>query len=77
MLQLITPNQPKTQEARDQNQRLILPGDRVLVYDALTAANIWHTVDDVLIGQQLKIQVQGIDGYFSASLVLRHRKGRR
>ena len=75
MLQLITPNQPKTQEAR--RAPLILPGDRVLVYDALTAMNIWHVVADVLIACRIKIQVQGIPGYFASALVLRHQKARR
>ena len=75
MLQLISSQRTNTQGAR--RARLILPGDRVLVYDQLTAMHIWHVVDDVLIGEHTKIQVQGIEGYFDSALVLRHRKGGR
>ena len=51
---------------------IILPGDRVLVYD--TDRFRWHQVTEVLIGKRTSIKIQGANFYFDASLVAKHER---
>ena len=54
------------------NQTIILPGDRVLVYD--TDRFRWHRVSEVLLGVRTKIMIHGANFYFDASLVAKHER---
>ncbi len=51
-------------------RRLILPGDRILVFD--TDRFRWHQVADVIIGERTKIRVQGTTWFFDEGIVARH-----
>jgi hypothetical protein len=51
-------------------RRLILPGDRVLIFD--TGRFRWHQVADVIIGERTKIRVQGTTWFFDEGIVARH-----
>jgi hypothetical protein len=56
----------------------IRPGDRVLIYDALIAQNVWIEVDDILItGGRTKLRSSNMSFFFDESLIIRHRKGAR
>ncbi len=58
--------------------RRILPGDSVLIYDALIAQNVWIEIDDVLIaGESTKLRSGNMNFYFDDSLIIAHQKGRR
>ncbi len=52
--------------------QIILPGDRVLVYD--TDRFRWHEVTEVLIGLRMSIKIQGANFYFDSSLVAKHER---
>jgi hypothetical protein len=53
-------------------RQIILPGDRVLVYD--NDRFRWHEVTDVLIGVRTSIKIQGANFYFDSSLVAKHER---
>jgi hypothetical protein len=65
---------PSVSRTSPRSQRqIILPGDRVLVYD--TDRFRWHQVTDVLIGTRTSIKIQGANFYFDSSLVAKHERG--
>jgi len=57
------------------SQQIILPGDRVLVYD--TDRFRWHQVTDVLIGVRTKIRIAGMNEFFDQNLVAKHERAAR
>ncbi len=58
--------------------RRIMPGDHVLIFDALVSQNVWIVVDEILItGGRTKIRSGNMDFHFDESLIISHRKGGR
>ncbi len=70
-----TPAYPLAMPGTAPKRRVILPGDRVLVYD--NERYRWHEVAGVLMGERTKIRIVGASLYFDEGLVMRHRKGAR
>jgi hypothetical protein len=70
-----TPAYPLDMPGTAPARRIILPGDRVLVYD--NERYRWHEVAGVLLGERTKIQIVGASFYFDEGIVMRHRKGAR
>lgn len=70
MRAMTTPTSPCTSSRA--HRQIILPGDRVLVYD--TNRFQWHEVTDVLIGVRTKIRIAGMNEFFDQSLVAKHER---
>ncbi len=55
--------------------RRIRPGDKVLIYDGLSASNVWIIIDDVLFTDgRTKLRSANMEFYFDEGLVVRHQK---
>jgi hypothetical protein len=68
MSEMTTPTSPHT--SPQTHRQVILPEDRVLVYD--TDRFRWHQITDVLIGVRTKIRIAGMNEFFDQSLVAKH-----
>jgi hypothetical protein len=63
---------PSPSASQHTSRQVILPGDRVLVYD--TGRFCWHEVTGVLIGVRTRVKIQGANFYFDSSLVAKHER---